>query len=93
MNNETAKNKANKTHQKFVTELASGDIIDPPAGEKVWIWRDGTKRRYKVVSVELGKKTKRGQHMKIFATCPSPYGDHDMETYCQMLSTKRVTVR
>lgn len=77
---------------KIVTDLQSGDLIDPPAGEKVWLWRDGTKRRYTVNSVKPGKVTKRGQFVKISATCPSPYGDELMSINCEMIETKRVTV-
>ncbi len=76
---------------KQVTELTTGDIIDPPAGEKVWLWRDGTKRRYTVVSIESGKVTKKGSFVQINATCISPYGDQErFEINCQMIATKKV---
>ena len=75
-----------------VTQLKAGDLIDPPTGEKIWLWRDGTKRRYTVLSVTEGKVTKRGQFFKISATCPSPYGEDLMNTDCQMIESKRVTV-
>ena len=79
---------------KQVTELTTGDIIDPPTGEKKWLWKDGTKRRYTVVSVVPGKVTKKGQFVKINATCPSPYRNEEpFEINCQMIETKKVTVR
>jgi hypothetical protein len=80
--------------KKQVTELKAKDIIDPPTGEKTWLWRDGIKRRYTVTSISLGKLTKRGQYIKISATVPSPYNDEKpSEIKCEMLSTKMVTVR
>jgi hypothetical protein len=79
--------------RKQVTELKKGDIIDPPAGEKVWLWKDGIKRRYTVVSVRPGKVTKRGRYIKIAATVPTPYGPGDSSIDCLMLETKSVTVR
>ena len=79
--------------KKRVQDLVAGDIINPPAGEKVWIWKDGVKRRYRVVSVELGKKTKRGQYIKLNCVCQSPYdASREMENSCQMLATSSVTV-
>jgi hypothetical protein len=79
--------------KKQVTELNAGDVIDPPAGEKKWLWKDGVKRRYTVVSVELGKLTKKGRFMKIKATVPSPYRDEEPTTIdCEMLESKSVTV-
>jgi hypothetical protein len=81
------------TSRKQVTDLRQGDVIDPPAGEKVWLWRDGIKRRYTVVSVSRGHVTKKGQFWTVTATCPSPYKDEDFSIRCDMLEGKIVTVR
>jgi len=82
------------TTRKQVTQLQAGDIIDPPAGEKTWLWKDGTKRRYTVQSIGTGKRTAKGQFVRIFATCPSPYNDEQpFEINCDMLESKIVTVR
>ena len=79
--------------KKQVTELKAGDIIDPPHGERVWLWRDGNKRRYTVTEVHEGMTNKRGRYMKIMATVPSPYGNEEPTTIdCQMLETKQVRV-
>ena len=79
--------------KKRVTELTEGDLIDPPAGEKVWLWRDGIKRRYSVVSVEAGKVTAKGGFVRIMATVPSPYGNEQPSNIdCYMLETKLVMV-
>jgi len=75
----------------LVTSLIAGDIIDPPAGEKKWLWRDGTKRRYTVVSLSAGKVTKKGMFVKINATCESPYDGRTFDINCQMINTKSVT--
>ena len=96
--NTTLSHKGNETMKKLVTELTAGDLIDPPAGEKVWLWRDGVKRRYTVTQVVPGKVTKKGQFVKIYATVPSPYADHNGDTErqsdirCQMIETKSVKV-
>jgi hypothetical protein len=79
--------------KKQVTELKKGDIIDPPAGEKCWLWKDGTKRRYTVLSVVPGMVNKRGSYVKIVATVESPYSGNTVKTDCQMIETKKVTVR
>lgn len=90
--------KGNETMKKLVTELTAGDLIDPPAGEKVWLWRDGVKRRYTVTQVVPGKVTKKGRFVKIYATVPSPYADQNGDTdrpsdiSCQMIETKSVKV-
>ena len=75
----------------LVTSLLAGDIIDPPAGEKKWLWRDGTKRRYTVVSLSAGQVTKKGIFVKINATCESPYGGRTFDISCEMINTKSVT--
>lgn len=77
---------------KLVTELIAGDIIDPPNAEKVWLWKDGIKRCYTVVSIKAGKVTKKGKFIQITASCPSPYRDEAYTTKCQMLETKEVFV-
>jgi len=80
--------------KKKVTQLTAGDMIDPPAGEKVWLWRDGVKRFYTVLSIGRGKLTKKGQFVRINATCPSPYADEKpFEINCDMIETKTVTTR
>ena len=78
--------------RKQVTELKAGDIIDPPAAEKKWLWRDGTKRRYTVTAIKEGQTNKRGRYIKILATVPSPYSDKTSNIDCQMLENKKVTV-
>ena len=83
-----------ETSRKQVTALAAGDIIDPPSGEKCWLWSDGVKRRYTVLSIEEGKLTKRGAYVRINATFSSPYdAEKTSTTHCQMIATKTVTVR
>jgi len=81
-----------KKMKKQASTLTDGDIIDPPAGEKTWLWEDGTKRRYTVVSVETGKVTKKGKFVKINATCPSPYREGEFDISCEMLETNTVTI-
>lgn len=84
------KNNSNKVAAK---NLQAGNIIDPPAGERVWLWKDGIKRQYSVTSVELGKRTAKGQFVKIKATFPSPYRNEELSTIdCQILEDKLVTV-
>jgi hypothetical protein len=78
--------------KKQVTALAAGDVIDPPAGEKVWLWRDGVKRRYTVQEVKPGCVTKKGEFVRIVAMCDSPYRDQPFPITCEMLATKSVTV-
>lgn len=78
---------------KRVCELVEGDVIDPPAGERGWLWKDGTKRRYTVVRVADGKITKAGRFLRVFAKCPSPYRNEELfEINCDMLENKKVTV-
>ena len=84
---------AQATRRLLVTELKAGDIIDPPAGEKVWLWRDGNKRRYTVVSVHRGHVTKKGQFWTVKATCESPYSGEEFAISCDLLEGKVVTVR
>jgi hypothetical protein len=78
--------------KKRVTELKKGDIINPPNGEKVWLWRDGIKRRYTVTGIKPGMVNKRGQYIKIEATVPSPYREKESTIWCEMLETKTVTI-
>ena len=91
--NNNSTTQGTETMKKQVTNLTAGDLIDPPAGEKVWLWRDGTKRRYTVVSVGRGRVTKKGQFVHINSVCPSPYRDEEpFEISCQMIETKSVRV-
>lgn len=77
-----------------VSDLKAGHIIDPPAGEKTWLWKDGVKRLYTVTSIETGKRTKKGQFIKINATVPSPYRNDEPTTIsCQMLEDKLIMLR
>lgn len=78
--------------KKLVTELKAGDIIDPPAGEKIWLWGDGKKRRYTVTETRKGKTTAKGDFVLISSKCESPYGNDMIIIKCQMLSTKQVSV-
>lgn len=79
--------------KKLVTELQAGDVIDPPQGEKCWLWRDGVKRKYTVVSTKPGKITKKGEFTKITAMCPSPYNNQSpSEHRCEMLSNKLIKI-
>jgi hypothetical protein len=79
--------------KKLLTELTAGDVIDPPAGEKKWLWKDGVKRRYTVVAVEPWSRTKKGQFVRINAMCNSPYRDEEaFEISCEMLETKTVKI-
>ena len=89
----TSGGQRNETMRKQVTQLTAGDIIDPPAGEKVWLWKDGIKRRYTVVSVSPGKVTKKGQFVQINCTCDSPYSvvaGKQFNINCEMIETKTV---
>lgn len=79
--------------KKQVTQLVAGDMIDPPNGERKWLWKDGTKRLYTVVSIAPGRTTKRGNFIRIFASCPSPYRDENFTTVHEMLETKIVDIR
>jgi hypothetical protein len=77
-----------------VSQLVGGHVIDPPVGERKWLWKDGVKRLYTVTSLERGKTTKKGQFIKINATCPSPYKDeHPFNISCEMLEDKLVMLR
>lgn len=79
--------------KKPISELIEGDVIDPPYGERAWLWKDGVKRRYTVRSVEQGERTKRGQFMKIRCVCPSPYRNEELfNINCQMLECKMIKV-
>ena len=77
-----------------VSELVRGHIIDPPVGERKWLWTNGVKRLYTVTSTVSGKRTKKGQFIKVMATCPSPYKNEEPTTIdCQMLEDKLVILR
>ena len=77
-----------------VSDLKAGHVIDPPVGERKWLWRDGVKRLYTVTSIETGKRTKKGQFIKINATFPSPYRNEEVsDISCQMLEDKLVMLR
>lgn len=85
---------AQATNKVTAANLQAGNIIDPPAGERVWLWRDGIKRRYTVQTVQPGKRTKAGQFVKVVSTCPSPYRNEEpSEISCQILETKLVQLR
>lgn len=85
---------ATATIKVTAANLQAGNIIEPPAGEKVWLWRDGVKRLYTVQSVTPGKRTKKGQFVKVNCLCPSPYGNEEpFQINCQLLEDKLIALR
>jgi hypothetical protein len=77
-----------------VKDLQAGHIIDPPVGERKWLWTNGVKRLYTVTSIETGKRTKKGQFIRIRATFPSPYRNEETSNIsCEMLEDKLVMLR
>ena len=77
-----------------VSQLVSGHVIDPPVGERTWLWTNGVKRLYTVTSIVRGKTTKKGQFIKVLATCPSPMRNEEpFDIDCQMLEDKLVILR
>lgn len=85
---------ANTTNKVTAANLQPGNLIEPPAGEKVWLWRDGIKRLYTVQSVTPGKRTKKGQFVKVNCLCPSPTaGEKPFAINCQLLEDKLVALR
>ena len=86
--------RSSKSMKIKVSDLREGHIIDPPAGEKKWLWTNGVKRLYTVTSIVRGKTTKKGQFIKVMATCPSPYTNEEpFDIDCQMLEDKLVMLR
>ena len=82
------------TNKVTAANLQAGNMIEPPAGEKVWLWRDGIKRLYTVQSVTAGKRTKKGQFVKVDCLCPSPNRDEQpFKISCQLLEDKLITLR
>jgi hypothetical protein len=77
-------------------DLKPGDVIDPPAGERVWLWRDGVKRRYTVTEIKPGRVTKKGSFVRVEAKVASPYaapGAPETPISCEILEGKLVPLR
>ena len=72
--------------------LQPGQVINPPQAERCWLWKDGVKRRYTVIKTELGKKTKRGQYIRIHASVHLDEARPEWGLSCEMLETKQVIV-
>jgi len=79
--------------KKRAADLIAGDKIDPPAGERSWLWRDGTKRQYTVTEVVDGRVDKGGLWKVIKATVASPYGEQTTGPIkCSMRPDKMIAV-
>lgn len=61
--------------KKPANQLKPGDVIPPPAPERKWLWRDGTKRLLTVIEVTEGRVDKRGLWLSVKASFASPYSD------------------
>jgi hypothetical protein len=85
---------ATATIKVTAANLQPGNVIEPPAGEKVWLWRDGVKRLYTVQTVTEGKRTKKGQFVKVNCLCPSPNREEEpFKISCQLLENKLIALR
>ena len=78
--------------KKLVSELKPEDVIDPPTGERCWLWADGVKRQYTIIEIRTGRKTKKGQFLRISYKYPSVHKDCMSLGSCDMLATKSIKV-